>query len=660
MTLRFRLPYREDIFFSALTLLLVTVPIVFFMFAFEKYEVIKLPLWYAITGSALLVLFFQSKKQEGQNIWTIHKGLFLLLGFLELCLIISTVVGLDIRSSIFGYVPRYSGSLLMLSVWLLTIVLILLRLNQERLVFLLRVILFTAVLGSVVAIFQSFGVAFYAGPGEVGLLRAPGLLGNANFSALYIAALVPCAIVFFFQSNNRWTQMYYGISVLIMVVAVIVLSSRGALLALFAEELLCGILWAYFRLGKKQLLTLLCLFLVSLSLWYVSIGQTRPGTIQQTFHANEQNINLRWYVWDIARQAMIDHPVFGVGPSNFQDYFEQKRGKNLANQNGVYDDAHNLFLQFGANEGNLFLLGFIGLVIMGLLFGFRQLRDKKDTIALGMIVGLIGLLLAACFTPVSSPIFLLLALFLSGLYFYNSAEFQGSLSKLFLIPGACVGAVLILWSIAFFGTEVIFYRAYSNYLGGNIQRSLREVEWAIRFNPGNQLFYIYEAGNLAKARAPRSVLREKVESFIAQHKQDAHSYTAAANVYFAAYAQSRDKQYLEQSVVYMQQSLKLDPQFAQHYTQLALYYFAENELGKSLDAVTLGLSLDQDNVPGWLLLARLYQLQDRSRPAIASLEKAATMHPEIKQLQELVREMKGSADIKNVQIPIGIVDGSLE
>ena len=660
MISRFRLPFRDDYFFSSIILLVLSVPIVFFMATYEKFETVKLALWYVLGGAALLVLLWQFFRSSGQKKILIHRPLFVILALLQITLLVSTALGGDVRYSIFGYPPRFSGSLLMMTLWLFTVVLLYVSLDKKRLKFLLQVVVFTSFLGSVVAILQSLGVAFYGGQSEEFFLRAPGLLGNANFSSFYIISVVPVSIVLLFQSNFFWSKLYYGVNLILAIAAAVFLSSRGSLLALFVELLAFAILIAFFKMGWRKLLAVLTLLFVTLGLWYVSIGQTRPITIAKTFTLEETNINLRFIVWDIARQAMLDHPLFGVGPSNFQLYFEQKRDKSLAGQNGVYDDAHNIFLQLGATDGNIFLGLFILLIGTGFLYGFRQAGNSNEELQLGIMAGTVGWLVAACFTPVPSACFLLLAIFLCGLYSGSGREINIRFGFRRLSFFAVLGIASIGWGATFFVGEILFFKAYGNYLSGNITQSLKEINLAIRYNPYNQLYYIYKAGGLAKLAVSADEVKKQVDDFIAMHKTEAHSYAAAANVYFAYYSQTREKIYLKVAIDYLLKSLQKDFFYAQRHNQLALYFFADNSLSNAMDYVKFSLSLEKNNIPGWLLLARLYQLQDRRDPIEASLKEALKLSPQNKYLQFLVRMAREEKDIKNINIPIVVQEGQLE
>src|SRR4029079_17946564 len=123
---------------------------------------------------------------------------------------------------------------------------------------------------------------------------------------------------------------------------------------------------------------------------------------------------LRFYVWDVARQAILNHPLLGVGPGNFSIFFQSHRTSLFADQNGVFDDAHNLFLQLLASNGIPFGILFVILLVVSIVFGFKKIKKDRDPTTVALVVSLISWCLMASFTPVPSANFLLLAVIVAG------------------------------------------------------------------------------------------------------------------------------------------------------------------------------------------------------------------------------------------------------
>ena len=660
---KFRLPFRDDIFFSLLAVLALLIPLVFFTFTYEKYEIIKLTVWYVCLGAAIVSLFFGrvgADWEGGKKMVRVHKPLFWLLVFMLVWAFAGALRGGDMLSSIFGFVPRYTNSLLVLGLWALTTMLILLRLTRERFLWLLKVLVFTGLANAVVAILQSRGVAYYNGPTLDVFQRAPALLGNADFSAFFMAALVPCAIFLTGQAKSRGFKIYYFLNAIVLSFAVVILSSRGAWLGLFVELPLYFLGTILFRSGKKQILVSAFVGIIAFGLWFGLANQARPGAVVSSLNLSEGNINLRFFVWDIARQAMLEHPFFGVSVGNFQNYFESRRNLTLANQDGVYDDVHNLFFQFGASMGIPFLSAFI--ILLGLSFAkaFRSLTKERDELALALGVALAGFCVMAGFTPVPSSCYLLLAILVAGMFLPYSKVSELSGWRVWVTAGSIVGTTAIAWGVVFFVSEILFFRGYNLYFMEQFQNSLKYMRLATALDRSNQIFYIYKAGDEARLGLDSKIIESETAHVIAMHPQDARSYHAATDIYFEKYATTKNKGDLNTAIAFLKQSIQKDFFYAQRHTQLALYLFADNQLPESSKEIQLALSFDKTSIPGWLLLARIYQEENRKDQSLYALSQVSALNPDNKILKDLLTHLQNASGFGDVVIPVGIAEGGLE
>jgi len=406
--------------------------------------------------------------------------------------------------------------------------------------------------------------------------------------------------------------------------------------------------------AKKLIMLQLLALVLGVGLWYITLPQTRPQTVQQTLNFTDVNISSRIYVWDIARQAIMEHPLLGVGPGNFQYYFQSHREKTLADQGGVYDDVHNIFLQLGASVGLPFLLSFVFLIVFLCLRAIQQARKQKDFLPIAVALGVVGFCVMGSFTPVASACFMALIVMFAGLAQPYIADRHISPNKILASTTALTGLAFLMLGICFLLSELIFYRGYIAYFDGNYAKASQNLKIAGYFNPKSQLIQIYAAATGLQLGDSPAKTEMKMQKFISLYPQDVRGYIAASNISYMLFERTGDKKYLQKPIDYMNTVLHLDPNNAVRYSGAALYYYAANKLPEALDYDKYALSLNEDNVPGWILLAKIYQLQGNVHASRASINKVYGLRPDIPLLKAVHDQAEATDDkeYSKVSIPV--------
>ena len=664
-----RLPYREDTLFSLITLLVLVVPIAFNFALYEKFEVIKWTFWLLFTGIAIVIFFkkpatpsevsdIQEVKSYTERFKT-NKVLFVFLLLFVLWAVFSTVWSINPLVSVVGFYPRLNNSLLVYVVWSIFLLLIISLLDKGRFEFILKLICFDAFLISIVGILQSLGVGYYEGPSSDSFLRAPSLLGNANFSTMFAVVLVPGMVYFFTQAKTKIERVYFGVSIISVLFCMVMLSSRGALVAFVCGMVVFLLLLAVLRLPKKFFFTALFVLFSGAVVWFSFFQITRPASYKDTISLSETNIDLRFFVWDIARQTIAEHPLVGVGLGNFQIAFEKLRGRNLAGENGVYDDPHNYFLSLGATGGLPLLLIFLGLVGYCIYKSFKIAQTEQSVLQVACISSIVIWCVAASFTPVPLACLLLLALLLSGCIFETAKPYPFHPIRIFKVMGQFVGATIILFAICFIVGEFLFISSFNQYFQNNFLKSYQLANLAIHINPSNQYYYIYRAGSAAMLSKTSEAI-EDTKKFIVLAPSDAKTYVSASNIYFNLYIETKHKEYLEQSLLYMKQAIEGDKFFASRYGFVGYFYFLQNNLEQALVYTKASLAINPKQIPAWMLLARIYQSQDKKPQAVYAIKQAVLISPKTNLLHYLLTAVERESDIKKVPIPVGILPTNLE
>jgi O-antigen ligase len=685
---RLRLPYREDSVFGLLALTIFIVPLAFFLLTNEGYETAKFSLILVLAGCALVA--FLNRQPKGRLLWKFNKTFFYLTSAFLIWAMLSSIFSIDALYSIFGTYYRFTDGLVFYFALIVFIFLLINTLDRDRLVFLLKILVLDALIVSVVALLQAFNVTYYAGT-ATGLVQGPSLLGNPDFSAMFLAAVLPFAVYFWADTKkftplekvsneaggtgkvflNRWrfnaangsltgfpSKTYYGLCIFIIFTANLVFASRGALLAMFASAALTLVLLLIFRFPKKFFISLFLLCVLALAFGNFFLNVSRPEAIATIVQNVDSNTTSRLAAWRISINGVLQHPVLGSGIGTFALFFE--RNMSTAPNIGVFDDPHNLFLRLAVTGGLPFVLIFLGLLAMAAYYGGKKLKSEKDLLTLACLAAAAAWCVGASFNPVPVPMFMLLAVILAGLLFNCISEKNLALQSWLKSAAYIFAAVLIIFGTDLVASEYLFGFAKQGYLNENYQRSYKLSSLAEKINPTNRLYEIYRIGGEIGLNADKGVIVKDIEKFTTVHPGLAATYVEAGNMYNLLYASTGNKFYLKSAVDEMDRSLGIDKFYAERYGQKALYYYELGDLNASKSAVIKNLSLKDDDFAPWVLLAKIYQLEGNKAAAIQALSRAFKLRPDIPQLGYMLYLAKNLADIKMVPIQIAPQSPHLE
>lgn len=657
---RFHLPFRENKLVSLAALVVLVVPLAFSFYTYENFETVKYSLWLILTGWMLLVFIFSTRREDGKYLLKYNRPVISLLAAFLFFGFLSTLFSVDKLNSLFGFYYRFTNGLLFYAIWALLIFLLVQVLDKDKYIYLLKVLVFDAAVVAVFGLAQSMGFAIYGEASRSGFVSAPGFLGNPNFSAMFMVGVLPFALLFFYQAKSFAGKIYFSLAALFMVLASLVMASRGAAVALVASLAFGLLMLGVYKLTFKQMLKPLLGVLLAVVLVGTVLKVTRPDAFRTVRHLSDQNIALRLLVWDTTARNLVHNPWLGIGPGNFHIFFEQNRGRELSGQVGVFDDAHNLYLHMAATTGIPFALSFILLLLLAFIYGLRQLKSGESFLALAGLVSLVAFAIAASFTPVSVGCFLLIALVVAGQFFPFVRErtwgFSGRWGPLL----AVLPAGLLIVGLGLLVSEHIFAYAYRSYFSGNYTTAYRYSNLAIKFNPTNYIYYTYRTGSAINMGQTEQLVTHQIKELESLKSSQARTYSVAANLYYLLYKQKKDPKYLEQAAASLGQSIKLDPLFSERYGLLGLYNY---QLGRPEEAkknLRKALSLNDDLLPSWILLAKIYQLEGKRPQTLFALERAFRVRPDLPQVQMLLQLAKNEPDIRRVPIQVLVGEGKLE
>lgn len=246
---------------------------------------------------------------------------------------------------------------------------------------------------------------------------------DANDMATLIVSAMPFGLYFVVARRRLLERTLAGCGLAVLAVGLIRSGSRGGFLAFLAVAafVLLGFTTIRARSRLAGLVVILAVVLTTAS--------DRYWTQMQTMLNPDQDYNTtsdagRVKIWGRGLRYMADHPVFGVGASNFQVAEGTISPLAKLQERGIgvrWGAAHNSFIQVGAElgvPGLLFFLGWLAGVFGSLRRVTRQAARTSAApidaarLAQALVAALVGFLVGAFFLslPYSDVLYTLGAL----------------------------------------------------------------------------------------------------------------------------------------------------------------------------------------------------------------------------------------------------------
>jgi len=226
---------------------------------------------------------------------------------------------------------------------------------------------------------------------EVGRIQ-----GVTSYDPNELAAL---AVTFFglalgtFRSP-RWGMRLVGLaSVLLSLILVVRSGSRGgaiaAIVALAATLILLRGRWRILAIASISVFALLAMSTPTFRQRVVSIGSVSDDY-------NVTSYNGRVEIWKRGLGYLVEHPVTGVGVNNFTEMEGRIRSETLVR--GIWLNAHNMFVQVGAELGFLGLGIFLAMIWTAWRGALANWRARASRLAMPeVLIALIGIVISGFF-----------------------------------------------------------------------------------------------------------------------------------------------------------------------------------------------------------------------------------------------------------------------
>ena len=230
----------------------------------------------------------------------------------------------------------------------------------------IKILSFLAVSGIIVSIigflYYLFGELTYDG-------RLKAFFLSPNHLAMY---LVPAGIISFglFLNYGKNTKIdksqisfkYFWLFGFIICSIVIYLTySYGAWIG-FGAAFLFLIFFGQEKIIWRKFFSLL--IIISLFLSIIFFFQFSAEKFQNLANYSRSSLESRTMIWKTSLAILKDHPLWGIGPGNFQDFYLDYQKKFPPYLEWAVPQPHNLFLAFYLQCGLFGLIGFLWLILL--------------------------------------------------------------------------------------------------------------------------------------------------------------------------------------------------------------------------------------------------------------------------------------------------------
>ncbi|MBV9182166.1 MAG: O-antigen ligase family protein [Acidobacteria bacterium] len=221
-------------------------------------------------------------------------------------------------------------------------------------------------------------------------LRPGYVAGDSNYFATCTVLVIPIAVYMLRMKGSRWERWFCGVSLVLMLLAFTLASSRGGLFGLCVAAA-----YMLLRSARSRRLAVLITVLLLPLLW-LSPASPLARMLHPSF-GDVMGEQIRRDFWRVGLEMIRKHPITGIGLGNFTAISSTKVGA----QHGI---ACNTFLEITAELGIPGLIAYCG-IVLGAISHTSKLRAagkmRRDRSLLyaaeGIQAGLIGFSAAAVF-----------------------------------------------------------------------------------------------------------------------------------------------------------------------------------------------------------------------------------------------------------------------
>ncbi len=535
--------------------------------------------------------------------------------------------------------------------------------REQQINRILTILLIIGSLFGIYGILQYNGIDFNFWARNVGRFQVFGLFGNVNYFAEYLIVPLPIAVSLFLVSQNKFKRILLLIGIVAMGVSLTFTFTRGSYIGFGVALIFMSILFLisrgknFIKNNKKIFIIILAVVIIITFLFVVPTPLNKSGTviskiknrISLTQLTQSSSIKRRIATWKFTILMIKDHPLIGSGIGTYRyntlryqaEFFAQGENRSLYPY-GFADKAHNEYLQLWAEFGIIGLGIFIWFIISYFKYGLRILKNQKNYYSQGIIIGLMGSVVAVLIDglfgfPLHLPATIVLFWLSIGLTItmggiepspINENLNQNNFSRFkpLLYLGIIFLAVFLCVTIARpFIARVYYYYGNKEIEKGNVEGNIKNYEKALKYNPYFGEVY-YSMGVTFKNEGFYNLSQEYFEK---AEKYIDHPDLPKNLAFYYLTKELLDKAAikLEQTISYQEDEKSMLPL----YIELGKTYIRIKKFEPAEMALKNALKIDSNSINAYYGLANVYLQQDRLQEAL-------------NEFQEIIKISPGTAD----------------
>lgn len=540
--------------------------------------------------------------------------------------------------------------------------------EEQQINRILNTILIVGGLFGIYGILQYNGIDFAFWAGNIGRQSVFGLFGNVNFFAEYLIVPLPLAVSLFFAARNRIHKIFLLIGILAIGGSLILTFTRGSYLAIGISSLFMFLLYlasrgkSFIKEHKKIFIFILALIILVTFLFALPNPLNKPGTaiskiksrISISQFTESSSLKRRIAIWKFTILMIKDHPLLGSGIGTYKyntlkyqaEFFKQGENRSLY-PHGFADKAHNEYLQLWAEIGIVGLGIFIWLIISYFSCGIKILRKIKDEYKQGIIIGLMGSVVAVLIDglfgfPLHLPatvilFWLVLALTIVTIKIGADAEENNIVRKnsnpisrfkpLLYIAIILLTIFLCVTVTRPFIAKVYWYYANIEIENENWNEAIKTNEKALKWDPYFGEIY-YNIGKILEIKELYGIALEYFEK-TAKYIDNSGLPQDFALIYLKSSQLDKAAIKLKQAISYQRDEKSMFPLYSELgnvFLQLGRYKPAEV-------AFKNALKINPDFANAHYGLAGAYLQQNKQAGALVELQKVIELAPDSKEAQ---------------------------
>jgi O-antigen ligase len=627
--------------FGALVFMVLAVPVSFSPYPSTFFETVKYSLFFF--GGGLLL-------------WSIAKNWKINLPFKRVAVVwfillaLSVVLALDPLRSLVGYYPRYNN-FFFLYVICFFVFLGVFNLEKPAQKKLLEIAFFASLIVALQGILQSFGLGYYGGIASLGSTspdRVPGLLGNPNFSSLFIAIFFPLALHRALKPGTLPKVISAWIGMFILSWALSIFASRGAIAGAILGSF-SYLIYIGFKKNWQQLsLGIVLIMLVSVPL-AVNLLRYR-GVESSVYIAQDHSAVNRYIAWDVAGEAIRLAPVFGIGAGSFQTFYWSHWPKSALSQTYYFDDPHNLLLYLLATLGLPFT---IILAVLVVLICFRILvlvGRSEDGERFALVAGLGVFTFGAMFNPIVLSIWVVAAVFLGLL---ATPALSPTVFKVVFkvkVLTRILALFLIVFGCSTLLAEHLLVLATNRLDKKDYQSTIRYAQIVHYLNPSLTQPLNLSALAMIREGAPVARVEQQIALATALESKSPYNYLTCAKLYYELYKNKKNLDFATRADSCFKKAMQISPGYPEFELQYGAFLLQTGYAPQAEAYIKRGIAGGGGEGNAWLLLAAWYRETGQAKQLTFALLQAYKKAPTSFALREMAKEVEKTGDAKVVQL----------